>query len=112
MAASKASKAVQKNVQVDLNNPVFLRNWAALGKDDRSRVLDTVDKVQQMTWSQVYADKGLNWEKITSAEPPKGIDAWYSIRVTQSCRALVYRDGDFMRFLLVKADHDSAYGKK
>jgi len=36
----------------------------------------------------------------------------YSIRITLSARALVFREGDFMRFLLVSQDHDGVYGKK
>ena len=62
--------------------------------------------------SQVYRDNGLKWEKIISVKPPKGIEAFYSLRITQSRRATAYREGDFMRLLTIASDHDATYGKK
>ena len=101
-----------KNVQLDLNNPVFQENWLSLDKPERSRVTDTLKKLRQLTWSQVYRDQGLKWEKVASITPPKGIDAIYTLRITQARRATAYRDGNFMRLLTVAPDHDAAYGKK
>jgi hypothetical protein len=60
----------------------------------------------------VYRDPGLKWEKISSVKPPAGIDALYSLRITQSCRATAYREGDFLRLLTLSPDHDATYGKK
>ena len=68
--------------------------------------------VEQLTWAQLYRDNGLKWEKIVSVKPPQGIDAIYSLRITQSRRCTAYRDGEFMRLLTVAPDHDSTYGKK
>ena len=99
-------------VQLDLNNPEFLKNLLELDKSERNRVLDTFKKLLKLDWDQVYRDPGLKWEKITSVKPPKGTDAIYSIRITQSRRATAVRDGAFMRFLTVQSDHDSTYGKK
>ena len=65
-----------------------------------------------MTLNQVYIDNGLKWEKIVSFKPPVGIDAIYSLRITQSRRATAYREGEFIRFLTIASDHDSTYGKK
>lgn len=110
MQASEAEAS--SRVRLDLNNPVFQENLLTLQKPERHVALDTLNKVRQMTWQQVYRDKGLKWEKIVSVKAPKGIDALYSLRITQSRRATAYRDGDFMRLLTVAADHDSAYGKK
>jgi len=101
-----------KNVQLDLNNEVFQENWLGLEKQERNRVTDTLKKLRQLTWSQVYRDQGLKWEKVTSVIPPKGIDAIYTLRITQSRRAIAYRDGNFMRLLTIAPDHDAAYGKK
>jgi len=101
-----------KNVQLDLNNPVFQENWLSLDKPERSHVTDTLKKLRQLTWHQVYRDQGLKWEKITSVSPPKGIAAIYTLRITQSRRATAYRDGNFMRLLTIAPDHDAAYGKK
>lgn len=99
-------------VRLDLNNPVFQRDLLELQKLERHGVLDTLARLRQLTWQQVYRDKGLRWEKITSVEPPPGIEALYSLRVTRACRAIAFRDGDFIRLLSIPPDHDAAYGKK
>lgn len=57
------------------------------------------EKINGMTWSMVYSDKGLRREKISSIQAPAGIGQVYSIRIIRSARGLVYRDGEFMRFL-------------
>ena len=100
------------SVQLDLNNEVFQENWLGLDKQERNRVTDTLRKLRQLSWDQVYRDQGLKWEKITSIRPPKGIDAIYTLRITQSRRATAYRDGNFMRLLSIAPDHGAAYGKK
>lgn len=100
------------NVQLDLNNEIFQRNWLALDKSERERVTDTFRKLLQLTWDQVYRDQGLKWEKVASVKPPQGVDAIYTLRVTKSRRATAYRDGNFLRFLTIAPDHDAAYGKK
>jgi hypothetical protein len=108
MASSESSETVL----LDLNNPVFQENQFALQKPERHAALDTLNKIRQMTWSQVYRDNGLKWEKIVSARLSAGIDAIYSLRITQSRRATALRDGRTMRLLTVAPDHDSTYGKK
>ncbi len=102
----------ESRVRLDLNNPIFQQHLLALQKLDRHAALDTLGRLRQMTWNQVYRDQGLKWEKIVSFKPPAGIDAIYSIRITQSRRATAYRDGDFIRLLTIAPDYDSAYGKK
>ena len=99
-------------VRLDLNNPVFQSNLLTLQKPERHAALDTLNKIRQLTWDQVYRDSGLKWEKISSVAPPAGVDAIYSLRITQARRATAYRDGEFMRFLTVAPDHDSTYGRK
>jgi hypothetical protein len=101
-----------KRVLLDINNPEFLENLLNLDKEDRNRVLDTLKKVHSLDWDQVYLAKGLNWEKIISVAPPKGIDAIYSLRITKARRATAYRHDDFMVFLTIQPDHDATYGKK
>jgi len=100
------------SVKLDLNNEVFQKHWLGLDKQERNRVTDTLRKLRQLTWDQVYRDAGLKWEKVTSVKPPEGIDAVYTLRVTQSRRATAYRHGEFMRFLSIAPDHDAAYGRK
>ncbi|WP_278386138.1 hypothetical protein [Stutzerimonas kunmingensis] len=99
-------------VRLDLNNPVFQDNLFGLQKPERHAALDTLSKIRRLTWLQVYRDPGLKWEKISSVRPPPGIDAIYSLRISQARRATAYREGDFMRFLTIAADHDSTYGRK
>ena len=65
-----------------------------------------------MTWTQVYRDQGLKWEKVASIDPPRGIEAIYTLRITQSRRATACRDGNFMRLLTIAPHHDAAYGKR
>jgi len=99
-------------IRLDLNNPVFQDTLFSLQKTERLAVLDTLKKLRQISWLQLYADRGLRWEKIHSVKPPKGIPALYSLRITKSCRATAFRDGDILRFLTIYSDHDAAYGKK
>ena len=101
-----------EKVRLDLNNPIFQENLLLMQKPERHAALDTLNKICQMTWQQVYRDQGLKWEKITSVKPPAGIDAVYSLRITQARRAVAYREADFMRFLIISPDHDATYGKK
>ena len=107
-----ASSESIDNVLLDLNNPTFQENLFGLQKPERLAALDTLKKIRQLNWAQLYRDNGLKWEKIVSVRPPQGIDAIYSFRITQSRRATAYRDGPYMRLLSVAPDHDSAYGKK
>jgi len=99
-------------VRLDLNNPVLQEHLLTLPKPERHAALDTLNKIRRLTWQQVYRDNGLKWEKIASVKPPPGIDALYSLRITQSRRATAYRDGDFIRMLTIAPDHDATYGKR
>lgn len=107
-----ASSEPLDKVLLDLNNPIFQENLLNLQKPERHAALDTLKKIRQMTWPQVYRDNGLKWEKIVSVTPPPGVDAIYSLRITQSRRATAFRQGQYMRLLTVAPDHDSTYGKK
>lgn len=107
---SKAER--DATVRLDLNNPVFQRDLLGLQKAERLAALDTLAKLHQLAWNQVYRDKGLRWEKIVSIDPPSGIDALYSLRITQARRAVAYREGAFIRLLSIPPDHDATYGRK
>ena len=99
-------------VRLDLNNPVFQEHLFNLQKSERNSAIDILRKIRLLSWDQVYRDKGLKWEKIVSVKPPPGIDAVYSLRITQARRCTAYRDGDFIRLLTIAPDHDSTYGRK
>ena len=89
-----------------------LSNLFSLQKAERHAAIDTLRKIRQLSWAQVYRDPGPKWEKVVSVKPPPGVDAIYSLRITQSRRCTAWREGDFMRLLTVAPDHDSTYGKK
>lgn len=99
-------------IRLDLNNPVFQEQLLTLQKLERHAALDTLNKIRQLTWNQLYRDQGIKWEKITSIKPPVGIDAVYSLRISQSRRATALRDGDFMRLLTIAPDNDATFGRK
>ena len=99
-------------IRLDLNNPVFQEHLLTLQKQGRHAALETLNKIRRLTWNQLYRDQGIKWEKITSIQPPAGIDAVYSLRISQSRRATAHRDGDFMRLLTIAPDHDATYGKQ
>lgn len=114
MAKQTQRSGNEQRVKVDLNNPAFLDSWYTLGdKSEIARVLNTVEKVLRLTWEQVYRDPGLKWERITHppVSLPDGIQALYSVRVTQARRAVVYRHQEIMRFLWIAEDHDATYPK-
>ena len=96
------------NVLLDLNNPVFQEDLFNLQKEDAFRILETLKKIKKLTWADIYKDKGLRWEAVQSRINPDG-QRLYTIRISQKFRALVYREGQFMRFLSLHIDHDSAY---
>ena len=106
------SSSADSLVRLDLNNPTFQNSLLGLQKPERHAAIDTLNKIRQLTWGQLYRDKGLKWEKISSVKPPSGVDAIYSLRMTQSRRATAYREGDFIRLLSVAPDPDSTYGRK
>lgn len=73
-------------VRLDLNNPVFQEHLIHLQKPDRRAALDTLNKIRQFIWAQLYRDNGLKWEKLVSVKPPLEINAVYSLRITESGR--------------------------
>jgi len=95
-------------VRLDLNNPEFQAEWFALQKEDFIATRNTLRKLCSMNWDQVYLDRGLRWEKIRSVKTCKGREL-YTVRLSQKHRAVVYRKNQFMIFVSLHPDHDSAY---
>jgi hypothetical protein len=95
-------------IRLDLNNPEFQANLLALDKPQAWAVLQTLRLLQAMDWLQLQQSKGLRWELIQSRQGPQG-QRLYSLRVSRSCRAVAWRDGDWLRLLSLHPDHDSAY---
>jgi hypothetical protein len=95
-------------VRPDLNNPEFQRQLFSLQSDQTLAVISALKKISQLTWEQVYKDKGLRWEAIESRTRKNGTRL-YSFRITQKFRALAHREGEWMRCVSLHPDHDSAY---
>ena len=103
-------------VLLDLNYPKFLESLFALEKNDKIQLIKQLEKISKLTWADVQRDPGLKWEKIhpvpTALQRHLQDDqtrALYSIRLTLSKRAVVLREGEYMRFLALPKDHDSTY---
>jgi hypothetical protein len=103
-------------VQVDVSFPSLKKEIANLEKDELESFFSSLDKIESMTWAQIYATsskgqkRGLNWEPIQGQTTRDGKKV-ASIRITKKFRARVVRDGVFMRFVSLHPDHDSAYQK-
>ena len=95
-------------ILLDLNNPIFQKDLFALSKSEAIAILKILKKISQLTWEQLYKDQGLKWELISSKQEKQG-EKLYSLRVTQKCRAVAIREGDYLRLLSLHSDHDSAY---
>ena len=103
------AKTPPSRVRLDLNSPEFLEVFLGLDPSDLSQVASSLDRIRKLDWANVYASKGLQWEAIDHLKAPDGKSKVYSIRLSQKIRALAFRDGEFMRFLSLHPDHDSAY---
>jgi len=102
-------------VKVSTNFPRVKQEMADLLEEiELDQLLRCIDKIKAMTWQQVYNTaskgphkRGLNWEpleqKTRSGRPIA------TIRVTKKYRARVTRRDEFMIFISLHPDHDSAY---
>jgi hypothetical protein len=95
-------------ILLDLNNSVFQQDLFVLPKAEALGVLKIIRKISQLTWEDLYKDRGLKWELIRSKQGKYG-EKLYSLRITQKCRTVALRDGDSLRFLSLHSDHDSTY---
>ena len=93
-------------VHLDLNAPSFQSDLFSLDVTEVKKVFKTFNKLRALTWNEVFRDKGLHWEEV------KSVPGKYTIRLSQSYRAVVTRDAGWMRFAALHLDHDGAYGKK
>lgn len=93
-------------VLLDLNLPAFQAQLFALDAAPLRQVLKALQKLSKMEWPVVYQDHGLKWEALEE-RPGK-----FSFRISQQCRAVALRDGNYLRIQSLHFDHDSAYGKK
>lgn len=99
---------MKDGIRLDLNNPVFQRQLFELEKRDQLAVLRGLRKLSQLTWPTLYSDRGLRREAIVSRKGPNGARL-YTIRLSRGFRAVVCREDEWLRFLTLHPDHDSAY---
>jgi hypothetical protein len=93
-------------VLLDLNLPAFQDDLLDLDVHEVRLIFKTLRKLRGLDWPAVYRDPGLNWEQV------KGTSDKFSLRLSRRSRALVRREGDYLRFIALHSDHDGAYGKK
>ena len=96
----------EDKVLLDLNYPAFQSELFELNASELKKIIKTLKKLRVMTWNDVFRDHGLRWEE------PRSTPGKYVVRLSQSYRAVVVRDGCWIRFQTLHQDHDRAYGKK
>lgn len=96
------------NVRLDLNQRELQQDLFGLTKEQQRAVLNTLRRLTSMTWEQVYGDRGLKWEAISSRVASDGRRI-YTFRCGRGFRGTAYRKGDYMMLLSLHPDHDSAY---
>ncbi|MDL1978920.1 MAG: hypothetical protein LWX52_12630 [Deltaproteobacteria bacterium] len=71
-------------------------------------MIKTLRTFSRMDFDQLRRSSELNMEKIKTTKTRKG-NPIYSIRITRSFRATLTIEGDYLRFISLHPDHDSAY---
>jgi hypothetical protein len=95
-------------IRLDVASEELIHDWLDLEAGEANAVWRTLRKIRQLTWNQLYVDKGIRWEQIHSRTARDG-EAIYSLRLTRRMRALALRRGESLVFLSLHPDHDSAY---
>jgi hypothetical protein len=98
----------RNRVRLDLNSPEFLDVLFRLQVDELKQVIASLRRLRELDWTTLYHHAGFHWEGIEHLKAPNGAKV-YSLRLSQRIRALAFRDGDFLRFMSLHPDHDSAY---
>jgi hypothetical protein len=97
-----------KRVRLDLNSPAFQDVFFALRADELKQVVSSLRRLRALAWNDLYRHTGFQWEAIRHLKAPNGATV-YSLRLSLKTRALAFRDADFLRFISLHPDHDSAY---
>jgi hypothetical protein len=96
------------HVRLDLNSPEFLNVFFALESSELRQVVASLRRLQGLNWNDLYRHSGFRWEAIEHLKAPNGATV-YSLRLSQRIRALAFREGEFLRFISLHPEHDSAY---
>ncbi|AWP23508.1 hypothetical protein C4901_09350 [Acidiferrobacter sp. SPIII_3] len=87
-------------VLLDLNHPGFQSEFFALEAPEIKKVFKALKKLKALTGNEVFQDHGPQWEEL------KSLPGKYTIRLSQSYRAVVMREGALLRFQTLQRDHD------
>lgn len=97
-----------RRVRLDLDSPEFQDVFFRLETAELKQVVASLRRLSELDWSAIYRHTGFQWEAIRHLKAPNGA-AVHSLRLSQKVRALAFREGDFLRFISLHPDHDSAY---
>ena len=97
-------------MKLDLNFPDFQKDLFKLEKKELYALIKTLQTLSRMDFDQIRRSSGLNLEKIKTMKTRKG-NPIYSLRITRSFRATLTIEGDYLRFISLHTNHDSAYKK-
>ena len=100
--------AAASRIRLDLNSPEFQDVFFRLQADELKQVVASLRRLRELDWDSLYRHTGFRWETLEHLKAPNGAKV-YSLRLSQRVRAVAFRDGDFLRFISLHPDHDSAY---
>jgi hypothetical protein len=100
--------ATPSRTRLDLNSPEFQDVFFQLEAAQLRQVVSSLRRLSSLGWATVFHHPGFRWEAIEHLRAPNGAKV-YSVRLSRRIRALGYRDGEFLRFLSLHPEHDSAY---
>jgi hypothetical protein len=100
--------AAHSRIRLDLNGPEFQEVLFRLESAELKQVIASLRRLREFDWSMLYRHTGFHWEAIEHLKAPNGAKV-YSLRLSQRIWVLAFREGDFLRFLSLHPDHDSAY---
>ena len=102
--------AAPSRIHLDLNSPEFQEVFSQLESAQLRQVVASLRRLSRLEWATLFHHAGFRWEAIEHLSAPNGAKV-YSLRLSQRIRALAYRDGEFLRFLSLHPEHDSAYAQ-
>jgi hypothetical protein len=100
--------ATPSRIRLDLNSPEFQDVFFQLEAAQLRQVVASLRRLGRLDWATLFRHTGFRWQAIEHLRAPNGATV-YSLRLSQRIRALAYRDGEFLRFLSLHPEHDSAY---
>ena len=100
--------AAASRIRLDLNSPAFQDVFFRLQAEELKQVVASLRRLRELDWDSLYRHTGFRWEALEHLKAPNGAKV-YSLRLSQRVRAVAFRDGDFLRFVSLHPDHDSAY---